>query len=132
MPLPTNEQLSKLSPEQLVGLWRLVREFRLKLMGAGPLPISAIEEMEKITPDRLMSDIVNDNRKAGGVPAPSGLIPDEKREVAVERGSGWQKPTPLEPPSGIKYVDQIADHFAAMDREQAISDAIDRVRKIKG
>jgi hypothetical protein len=114
MPLPTSEQLSKMSMEQLLGLWRTVREFRMKMMAAGPLPLSAIEEMSKIVPDQLMADIVRDNRK--GVPAPSGLIPDEKREPAPVRGSGWSKPRPLEPPSGIRYVDQLCDVQDAIDK----------------
>jgi hypothetical protein len=125
MPLPTHEELSKMSAEQLIGLWRLVRDFRMKMMGAGPLPLSAIQEMEKITPDRLMASIVEDNRKAKGVPAPSGLIPDEKPEPKKVRGSGWQKPVPLDVPPGVKYCDEIADHFAALDR-------LDTIRQVMG
>jgi hypothetical protein len=95
------------------------------------LPLSAIDEMAKIVPDKLMAEIVGDNQKAKGVPAPSGLLPDEPKPM-VQRGSGWAKPTPLEPPSGVRYVDEIAQHFAALDKEQMIADAADRIRKIKG
>jgi hypothetical protein len=130
MPLPTNEQLAKLSPEQLLQLWMLTQQFKRRLMAEGCMPVSAIDDLARAVPDKLMSEIVNDQRR--GVPAPSGLAgPSEPNGPSV-RGDGWQKPTPLEPPSGIKYVDQIADHFAAMDREQALGDAIDRIRKIKG
>jgi hypothetical protein len=133
MKLPSNEQLSKMSMEQLLGLWRLVREFRIKLAnaeGVGCMPASAVKAMTDVLDDRLMSDIVNDSRR--GVPAPSGLAGPVEPRPLVERGSGWQKPTPLEPPSGVRYVDEIARSFAALDKEQMIAEAIDRVRKIKG
>jgi hypothetical protein len=122
--------LPQMSREQLLSLGALVRQFRINLMGMGPMPASAIEEMAKITPDALVRDIVNDSRR--GVSAPSGLLPDETKAPAPVRGSGWQSPKPLEGPPGVKICDQIADHFAALDREQMIADAIDRVRKIKG
>jgi hypothetical protein len=96
MPLPTNEQLAGMSREQLLSLWALVRQFRIKLMGLGPMPESAIEDMSKIVDDKLMRDIVADNFKAKGVPSPSGLIRDERRAEPQVRGSGWQSPAKVE------------------------------------
>jgi hypothetical protein len=118
MALPTNEQLSKLGPEALISLWRLVREYRMKLMGLGPMPVSAIEQMCGYVGDKLMADIVSDNRKAKGVPAPSGLIPDEKRLEPVVRGSGWQKSQPLDVPPGTRWVDQLCDVQDAIDKAE--------------
>jgi hypothetical protein len=130
MPLPTNEELARLPRETLLKLWVLTQQFKRRLMAEGCMPVSAIDDLARAVPDKLMSEIVNDQRR--GVAAPSGLAgPSEPKEPKV-RGSGWQAPTPLEPPSGIKYVDQIADHFAQLDREQMVADAIDRVRKIRG
>src|SRR5215831_12380012 len=98
-----------MSREELLGVGVLVRQLQIKLAGLGPMPASAIEEMAKITPDALVRSIVEDNRKAKGVPAPSGLLPDEPARPAPVRGSGWAKTQPLELPSGTKYVDQLCD-----------------------
>ena len=39
---------------------------------------------------------------------------------AVERGTGWQNPIPLESPPGVKHVDRIAEHFAALDKLEMV------------
>lgn len=134
MPL-TKEQLKAIEGmpyEEAAKLLAMIRAYKARFLAqAEPLPLSAIDEMAKIVPDKLMSEIVEDNRKAKGVPAPSGLLTPERTEPVV-KGSGWAKPTPLEPPSGVRYVDEIAQHFAALDKEQMIADAADRIRKIKG
>jgi hypothetical protein len=119
MKLPTHEELSRMSREQLLSLWGLVRAFRIKLMGMGPLPASAIEEMAKIVPDGLMGAIVEDNRKAKGIPAPSGLIPDDAGgSPAPIRGSGWQNPRAMELPAGVRWVDQLCDVQDAIDKAE--------------
>jgi len=98
------------------------------------MPASAVKSMTDVVDDKLMSDIVHDLRS--GRAAPSGLIPDQKpipdEKSAKVRGSGWVEPNPMGSVPGAKYVDQIADHFAALDREQTIADAMDRIRKLKG
>jgi hypothetical protein len=119
MPLPTSEQLSKLSAEQLLGLWKLVREFRIKLAaaeGAGLMPASAVKAMTDVVDDEMMQAIVKEQRP--GLSAPSGLIPDDPREPAVVGGTGWQKPVELGVPPGIKYVDQLCDVQDALDKAE--------------
>jgi len=132
MKLPTDEELSKLTPEALFELWKLVKVYQRKIAeaeGCGLMPASAVKAMTDVVDDRLMQDIVNDSRR--GVSQPSGLL-DPQPAQPVAKGSGWLKPTPLEPPSGVKYVDQIAESFAARDRMEEIAGVIDKVRKLKG
>src|SRR5262245_23820500 len=115
MKLPTNEELSRMSPEQLLGLWRLVREYRVKLAaaeGIGCMPGSAVEALTKCVDDKLMSEIVADQRR--GVSPPSGLTTEPPTPSPVVKGTGWLKATPLESPPGVKYVDAIAQHFDAI------------------
>jgi len=120
MPLPTSEQLSQMSREQLVELAKLYLEFKAKLRAAGGslMPASAVKAMTDVVDDKLMADIVKDMRH--GRSAPSGLIPDESVSKPVVRGSGWQSSRPLEPPPGVKHVDQIAEHFAALDKLEMV------------
>ena len=129
--LPSKEELAKLPPETLLKMWALVREYIAKLAvdGVGCMPASAVQALAEAVPDQLVKDIVADNRR--GVPEPSGLLGPSTGGSPTVKGSGWQKPTPLEPPSGVRYVDQIADHFAALDKAEAIADAIDKVKRIK-
>ena len=55
----------------------------------------------------------------GKVASPSGFGPEVKPQKQPERGSGYQKERFLEPPrSGIRYVDAICDHFAAIDKAE--------------
>lgn len=132
MPL-TKEQIQAIEAlpnETAAKLLALIREFKAKfLASANPLPASALDEMVKIVPDRLMRDIVQDQRH--GRATPSSLAGPVEPRPAPVRGSGWQKPADMGNPSGVKLCDQIADHFAQLDREQMIADAIDRVRKVK-
>src|SRR5215467_15472663 len=132
MPFLTDEQLSQMTPEQLTRLLALVRVYRRKIEEAercGLMPASAVKAMTGVVDDRLMQDIVNDQRK--GVSQPTGLL-DPQPAQPVAKGSGWLTPTPLEPPSGVKYVDQIAESFAARDRVEEIAGVVDKVRKLKG
>lgn len=131
MALPSNEELAKLPRETLLKLWMLTQEYKRKLAmgGVGCMPPSAVQALAEAVSDHLVRDIVADNRR--GVPGPSGLLGPSTGGNPTVRGSGWQKPTPLEPPSGVRYCDQIADHFAALDRAEAIADVIDKVKRIR-
>jgi hypothetical protein len=115
-----------LSPTEYVNLARALRELKSAPV-LGCMPQSAVDDLAKAVPDALVRDIVNDNRKGPSVP---GWLPPEKPEPRA-KGSGWLNPEPLTVPSGTKYVDQIANHFDKLDREQAIADAIDKVKRIK-
>jgi len=132
MPL-TKEQIQAIDAmpyEEAAKLLALIRDFKARfLASANPLPASALDEMVKIVPDKLMAEIVQDQRH--GRATPSSLAGPVEPRGAPLKGSGWDKPRPLEPPSGVQLCDQIADHFAQLDREQMIADAIDRVRKVK-
>jgi hypothetical protein len=41
------------------------------------------------------------------------------------KGSGWVEPAPLQPPSGIKYVDQMCEAQSRADRAAAIRQRIE-------
>jgi hypothetical protein len=100
---------------EYVNLARALRELRMGV-GVGCMPASAVKAMTDVVDDRLMSSIVQDQRR--GVSAPSGLAgPDEPRPAPV-KGSGWAKTQPLELPSGTKYVDQLCDVQDAIDKAE--------------
>jgi hypothetical protein len=73
------------------------------------MPASAVKAMIEAVPD--MRGIAMEQRTVSG---PGMLKPSQ--EPVKPRGSGWVEPTPLEPPSGIKYVDQMCDVQDAIDR----------------
>jgi hypothetical protein len=127
MPL-TKEQVQAIEAmprETAAKLLAMIRAYKARfLAGAEPLPVSAIDQMVGYVDDKLMGQIVEDNRKAGGVPSPSGLLPPEREEPKV-KGSGWAPNIPLSTPPGVEHIDRIADHFAALDR-------LDMVRQIMG
>ena len=91
------------------------------------MPQSAIDEMTKAVDDKLMRDIVNDNRR--GVSEPGWLPP--KAGGAVKHGTGWVDPGRLEPPPSVKHVDRIADHFAALDRSETIKKIADALATVR-
>jgi hypothetical protein len=113
---------------EYVNLARVLRELKMGA-GIGCMPASAVKAMTDVVDDRLLASIVQDSRR--GVSPPSSLAGPVEPRPAPVKGSGWDKPRLLEPPSGVQLCDQIADHFAKIDREQMIADAIDRVRKVK-
>jgi hypothetical protein len=39
-------------------------------------------------------------------------------------GTGWQNAVPLDVP-GVKYVDQLCDHFAALDKAERVKEALE-------
>jgi hypothetical protein len=55
------------------------------------MPANAIKAMCDVVPDRMMADIVREQK--AGLSAPSGFgAPGPKGEKPVERGSGWAEP----------------------------------------
>jgi hypothetical protein len=113
-----------LTQEEMDGIAAMSQEDRLKLLylirearalwgnkGGMSIPASALKAMTDVVGDELMRDIVQDLRTIGepgflkAQPAPS---PEARRRPI--------KPLPLEPPSGVAICDQIADHFAALDK----------------
>jgi hypothetical protein len=123
------EDLEKLPRETQEKLLVLVRAEldRLKKQREGWMPPSAIQAMTAVVNDKLMRDIVNDNRR--GVSEPGWLPP--KAGGAVKRGTGWVDPGRLEPPPGVKHVDRIADHFAALDRLETLKKVADAVATVR-
>jgi hypothetical protein len=81
---------------------------------AAIMPQSAIEEMAKAVPDKLVREIVDDHRH--GRAEPGFLKPSESAPVV--RGSGWVEPVSLGNPPGIKYVDQLIDVQDAVDKRE--------------
>jgi hypothetical protein len=108
-------RLVRLAPhmdrEQLEGLSGLVRDLKAA-DGAAIMPQSAIEDLVKAVPDKLVREIVNDLKGGrsdpGFLPAQPALSPEARR--------GPVKALPLSPPSGVEHCDRIADHFAALDK----------------
>jgi hypothetical protein len=100
------ETLPKEMLEQLMELMKIE-----KARAAGWMPQSAVTAMTDVVGDQQMADIVNDLRK---LPERSGFLPPtgaptEGRKSYIER-------PPLEPPPGIKYIDQALDVQDALDK----------------
>ena|SRR5215831_14079349 len=124
------EKLPREAQEKLLALVRAVlaeREAERAKLRQGWMPQSAIDEMTKAVDDKLMRDIVNDNRR--GVSEPRWLPP--KAGGAVKRGTGWVDPGRLEPPPGVKHVDRIADRFAALNRSETIKKIADALATVR-
>jgi hypothetical protein len=103
------QALAGLSREELVRLWVLIQQVKAERIGG--MPQSAIADLVKAVPDRLVREIVSDLRtipEPGFLPAQPAPSPEARR--------GPVKALPLEPPSGVAHADRIADHFAALDR----------------
>ena len=120
------EKLPREAQEKLLALVRAVLAERAKHR-QGWMPQSAIDEMTKAVDDKLMRDIVNDNRR--GVSEPGWLPP--KAGGAVKRGTGWVDPGRLEPPPSVKHVDRIADQFAALNRSETIKKIADALATVR-
>jgi hypothetical protein len=76
------------------------------------MPRSAMQAMLDAVPDSLMRDLRGDARRPNPI---TGSAPPSP-QPSVQRGSGWQDATPLKPPEGIKWVDQIAEGFDKRER----------------
>jgi hypothetical protein len=109
------EMVEKLDKEGLEMLLALVRAELRK--GDGCMPPEARNDLVGCVGDQLVRDIVNDQRR--GISEP-GFLPVGGASPPQQRGSGWKQPPQLELPSGVKYVDQIADHFAELDKIDAM------------
>jgi hypothetical protein len=84
----------------------------------GCMPQSAINDLVAAVGDQQVRDIVHDLRT---VSEPGSFLPSKSgggsgTAVPKERGSGWQKPSELGAPPGIKYIDQALDVQDALDR----------------
>jgi hypothetical protein len=82
------------------------------------MPPSAMREMVRAVPDRLVREVVTDNlRKQPSSPTPSAA---EK-----PKGSGWVEPSPLAPPPGVALLDKMMHVEDARDRaDRVINDAM--------
>ena len=99
------------------------------------LPPSAAKAMAAIVPDVKNQKGFDAHAWAETkVAEPGGFGEAAKPEKQVERGTGYQKALPLEPPPGIKHVDAIAKHFEEIDKADDIGKRIARAvmgQKIK-
>jgi hypothetical protein len=132
--------------EELAALKREVEELKAKLAPPKPfvpepyqrydptagmcMPPSALAAMVNAVPDRVLRDIVRDNR---GPSTPTGMIPRSQQPTGGGSanvpggGTGWVDPAPLGPPPGLRYVDQQLDAQDAKDR----AELIEREAKLK-
>lgn len=78
------------------------------------MPASAVKAMVEVVPD--FRGVAVEQRAS--VREPGMLPPKESAGEPVERGSGWREPAPLEPPPGLKWVDQQIDVADALDRQE--------------
>jgi hypothetical protein len=83
-----------MSTEQRQALLECIRKLKaIEATEQGSwLPGSAVSDLAKCVDDKLMRDIVNDQRH--GVGTPGWFPPGNPRPV--ERGSGWQDPSKVE------------------------------------
>jgi hypothetical protein len=81
-------------------------------------------DLAKAVPDRLVRDIVADNRSPRG---PSSIAASNKTEdrEPQERGTGWMKETPIRPPEGVEWIDRLCEQQDALDRRE-------REKRLKG
>jgi hypothetical protein len=133
----TNEQLRKKLQEQeahirnqdklISSLAKSVEEMQRKALGVTPAPSKqqpvnyldyvsmspeALRDLARAVPDRMVSDILRDNR-ASPVEAAEPSKP-------VKMGSGWQEPTPLSAPPGIELADRLVDAQDARDKVEMV------------
>jgi len=88
------------------------------------MPPSALAAMVAAVPDRVIRDIVADNR---GPSTPTGMIPKSQQPTGgggsanvPGGGTGWAHETPIGPPPGLRYVDQQLDAQDQKDRQELI------------
>ena len=77
----------------------------------------AMKAMMDAVPDALMKELRGDARRLP-VTYPSSMIPTSNERTETKRGSGWISERPLEPPPGIKILDQIMDQQDKIDRAE--------------
>jgi hypothetical protein len=136
----TNEELRKKLAEQeahirnqdklISGLSKSVEDLQRRSLGHSPspapsrapvdyteqfsaLPPSAVRDMVAAVGDRMVADIVQDQR---GRAAPSA-----EPSKPVTKTSGWQEPRPLSAPPGIALADRLVDQQDALDKAEAVA-----------
>ena len=85
---------------------------------------SALRAMVEAVPDRVLRDIVRDNRAPTG---PTGTIPSGSQQPTgggaanvPGSGTGWAHEIPLSPPPGVQQSDKLVDAQDAGDRAELI------------
>ena len=75
-------------------------------------------EMAKFVPDKVVREIVSDNRRSSG--KPSSLAASNKTEdrEPQERGTGCPKERPIRPPEGVEWVDRLCEQQDRLDRRE--------------
>jgi hypothetical protein len=86
------------------------------------LPASAVKAMCDVVPD--FRGIAQEQKQ--GVGSPGGFLGPELKAEKKEPPRAVE--IPLEPPSGIRYVDQIAEHFDRLDRLQTAKQIADAIK----
>jgi hypothetical protein len=87
------------------------------------MPPSALAAMVNAVPDRVLRDIVHDNR---GPRTPTSTIPRSERPAGggpanvPGSGTGWTHEIPLSPPPGVQQSDKLVDAQDARDRAELI------------
>jgi hypothetical protein len=87
------------------------------------MPPSALAAMVAVVPDRMIQDIVQDNRAPTGRP---GMIPSSQQSTGggpanvPGSGTGWAHETPIGPPPGVAQADRLMDAQDAKDRAELI------------
>jgi hypothetical protein len=88
------------------------------------MPPSALAAMVNAVPDRMLCDIVHDNR---GPRTPTGMIPRSQQTAGgggaanvPGSGTGWAHETPLGPPPGVAQADRLMDAQDVKDRAELI------------
>jgi hypothetical protein len=78
------------------------------------MPASAMKAMIDAVPDAVMKGIRADAQKPNPVTGYSTAQPTNQ----VQRGSGWAKPIPVEPPPGIGLCDRLVDAQDEIDKAE--------------
>jgi hypothetical protein len=76
------------------------------------MPPSAMKAMVNAVPDAVMEGIRGDAQKPNPVTGSASPQPTNQ----VQRGSGWAKPIPVEPPPGVAACDRLVDHQDRIDK----------------
>lgn len=121
IPMLTNDQLQRvarlvrlapyMTQEQLKDFLKLVSDLKAA-DAAAIMPQSAVQSMVDVVDDKQMQQIVQEHRHGRSEPGGLSVSPAGPKE----RGTGWQKPTELGTPPGIKYVDQLVDAQDLLDK----------------
>jgi hypothetical protein len=91
------------------------------------MPASALRDLVNAVPDAVMSGLRADSRK----PNPVNPSSPPQPTTQVQRGSGWAKPIPVEPPPGIELMDRMMDQQDHLDRVE-LARKIAQARIAKG